>query len=503
MGRKRLFTREVYEQLEAGIATEPFCDFFADVALYVQDAFGDLELENNLDNIQNYLRDVSDLNDYTEAKLKEIFQNVEAVDKRYAGIFRAQTETLQAYHTVVKRLTEEIGNKNFVTDFDASVFFSSMAFESSFLLQMKWQELLDRPADEITEEEYMALASLVIRTGDAELLEDMLNLCYDYSDVEKNEAGGISVTVVSYTAGEKLEKFAEAVNAATVILQAGSMVGVGNIDNRTRESAIRINQLLQTFLPLGSSLDVATTENMQGDRKVTSERLIEISYNTEGELELKFFRYPGKNQVWIEQQPTIISISRAVTGESGERQAFDESFQYMSGYIGNSTVTGAVSKETVNQVLSTLIGKIPGSGVVSSVQSIITSGVNASNNPTEVCGEIADVGILADQFQLTYVSSDVNGEASSHTYSLYPSATTLDWVNAFNEYMQNGSGAEHAEACGFKELPGGEVTIGYLMTNPNEVSEMLDVLDKKLIDKSQTGDSKEEIIDIYQEIRNE
>lgn len=502
MGRKRIFTAEVYEALESGISTEPFLDFFGDIPLHIQDAFGNVTLDEDMDNIKKYMRDISDLNDYTEEKLKEIFLNVEGVDKRYGGIFQAQADTVQAFDTIVKRLTEEIGNKNFVTEFDTTAFITSVAKQANILLQMKWKEILQKPVNEITQEEYMQLAELLVRSGDAELLEEMLNLCYDYSDVESRSVGGITVTVVSYNASEKLRQLTDAVNAVMMILEVSCMQGV-DVDNRTRENAIRINQLLQTFLPYSGSLDIATTENMQGDRKVTSEKLIEISYTSDGLLQLQFFQYPGKNQVWIEQQPTVISISSAVTGESGERLAYDESFQYMAAYIGNDTVLQSVSQETVSQVLSAFIGEIPGSGVVDSVQSIISAGIDAAKNPTEECQEIADVGILADMFQMTYVSSDINGEASLHGYSLYPSATTANWVKAFNEYMQNGSGAKEALGCGYSKLPGGELTVEYLMAHPNEVCEIFKMLDEKLVFDNETDSYKEQIINIYQEIKNE
>lgn len=502
MGRKRIFTAEVYEALESGISTEPFLDFFGDIPLHIQDAFGNVTLDEDMDNIKKYMRDISDLNNYTEEKLKEIFLNVEGVDKRYGGIFQAQADTVQAFDTIVKRLTEEIGNKNFVTEFDSTAFITSVSKQANILLQMKWKEILQKPANEITQEEYMQLAELLVRSGDAELLEEMLNLCYDYSDVESRSVGGITVTVVSYNASEKLKQLTDAVNAVMMILEVSCMQGV-DVDDRTRENAIRINQLMQTFLPYSEALDIATTENMQGDRKVTSEKLIEISYTSDGLLQLQFFQYPGKNQVWVEQQPTVISISSAVTGESGERLAYDESFQYMAAYIGNDTVLQAVSKETVSQVLSAFIGEIPGSGVVGSVQSIVSAGINAANNPIEECQKIAKVGALADLFEMTYVSSDIDGNVNLHVCSFYPTQETAGWVKAFNEYMQNGSGAEEAQACGYNDLPNGELTVAYLVTHPNEVCAIFNMLDIKAEYDVKISKYIKDIEKIYQELENE
>ncbi len=499
MGRKRIFTAEVYEALESGISTEPFLDFFGDIPLHIQDAFGNVTLDEDMDNIKKYMRDISDLNDYTEEKLKEIFINVDSVDKRYGGIFQAQADTVQAFDTIVKRLTEEIGNKNFVTEFDATAFITSVSKQANILLQMKWKEILQKPANEITQEEYMQLAELLVRSGDAELLEEMLNLCYDYSDVESRSVGGITVTVVSYNASEKLKEIAEAVNMALIILEASCMAGV-DINEDTQRNAIRINQLLQTFLPYSGALDIATTQNMQGEQKVTSERLIEISYTRDGLLQLQFFQYPGKNQVWIEQKPTVISISSPVSGQTGENKAKEESFQYMATYIGTDTVGQAVSQEMVNQVLSTFIGEIPGSGIATSIQSIVSAGVDAAKNPTQECWEIAQVGELADLFDMFYVSSDINGDANLHTYSFYPGLETEDWVKAFNEYMQNGIEEKEAQACGYNDLPNGELTVAYLVTYPNEVCAIFDMLDVKAKDDSKISRYKQDIIKIYKEL---
>ena len=501
MGRKRIFTQEVYEALERGIATEPLIKFL-NMTVHVYNAFEDPQLEEDFSNMERYMRDVSDLNHYTAEKLEEIFGNVQKVDKRYGKIFETQAETIGAFDTVVKKLTEAISNKNFVTEFDDIAFFTSVAQEGNILLQMKWQEILQKPANEITQQEYMQLAELLIRSGDAELLEDMLNMCYEYSDVESRSVGGITVTVVSYSASDKLKGLANAANVVLRILQESCMEGV-DINMNTRRNAIRINQLLQTFLPYSETLDIATTENMMGDRTVTSEKLIEISYTDDGMLQLQFFSYPGKNQVWTEQKPTVISICTPVSGQTAEDQAKDESFWYMAAYIGDDTVGQAVTKEAVNQVLAALIGEVPGSSVVTSIQGFVSAGVNAAKNPTENCRQIGDVGKVADIFELTYVSSDINGDASLHMSSFYPGQDTAGVVAAFNEYMQNHIEEKEAQACGYNKLPEGELTVAYLVMHPDEVCAIVNMLEEKAKNDSESDRFRREIEDIYQELRNE
>lgn len=173
MGRKRMFTSEVYEALQSGIAEDSvwgsITDFFSNISLRTQNVFSQIELEEDFSNMNSYLHDISDLNNYTEEKLKEIFLNVEAVDKRYEGIFLTQAETMNSYKTVIDKLTEAIGNKDFENSFDETAFLLSVSNEKHILLQTKWEEILSKPANEITQEEYLEAAELLVRVGDAEL----------------------------------------------------------------------------------------------------------------------------------------------------------------------------------------------------------------------------------------------------------------------------------------------------------------------------------------------
>lgn len=113
------------------------------------------------------------------------------------------------------------------------------------------------------------------------------------------------------------------------------------------------------------------------------------------------------------------------------------------------------------------------------------------------------MGELADLFDMFYVSSDINGDANLHTYSFYPGQETADWVKAFNEYMQNGTGAKEAQACGYNDLPNGELTVAYLVMHPNEVCAIFDMLDVKAQNNSEINKYKHEIRNIYQELGNE
>lgn len=321
-----------------------------------------------------------------------------------------------------------------------------------------WQEILCKPANKITKQEYLQLADLLIQTGDAKLLENMLNQCYDYIGTEKWYYEGRTVTVRSYHTNEKVKELTAAVNEKLLLLQTACVGKEMEINRQIRRNAICINQLLQIFLPFSEDLDIATTENIFGEEKITSERLIEVAYDSDKQLQLQFFQYSEENPDGENQQPTVITVSNAVTGMTGDSKIRDD---------------GYTDRE-----------RFPYMGESMRFADIIL------------------MGAVIDTFDITYVSFEIKGMVNLHAYSLYPSETSQDWIRAFNEYMQSGSGALHARPCGYTELPEGELTMEVLMTYPDKVCEMFDTLYEKEIIGYELN-MHQEMLDIYWKITKE
>lgn len=321
-----------------------------------------------------------------------------------------------------------------------------------------WKEILCKPANKITEQEYMQLADLLIQTGDAKLLEDMLNQCYDYIGTENWYYDGRTVTVRSFHTNEKVKELTAAVNEKLLLLQAAGVGKEMEIDGQIKRNAICMNQLLQIFLPFSEDLDIATTENIFGEEKTTTERLIEVAYDSDRQLQLQFFQYSEENPDRENQQPTVITVSNAVTGMTGQSKMRDDGYKDRERfpYMGESM-------------------------------------------------RFADVilmGAVIDTFDITYVSFEIKGMVNLHAYSLYPSETSQDWIRAFNKYMQNGSGAPYARPCGYTELPEGELTMEVFMTCPDKVCEMFDTLYEMEIIGYELN-IHQEMLDIYWKITKE
>lgn len=321
-------------------------------------------------------------------------------------------------------------------------------------VQVDWQEILYKSENEITQQEYKQLAEILIQSGDAEILENMLNLCYEYTGTEKQSVEEATVTVRSYHSNKKVKELAAAVNRRMLFLLAADMGKEVEIDGQMRRNSICINQLLQIFLPFSEELNIITTENMFGESQTTSEKLIEVTYDSHRQLQLQFFQYTEKNQVGEKQQPTVISVSSELTGIIGKYQLYDEAREYGE--------------------------KIPYMG------------------EDMIFADVSNVGMLINEFEMTYVSFDIKGALDLHAYSLYPSATSQDWIRAFNEYMQKGNGALHAKACGYTELPDGELTMTYFMTHLSEVCEVWDILRAK--GQMNCVNIDREIMDMYFEM---
>ena len=480
MGRKRVFTEEVYEELKKGIATNSFFDFFNDIPLYINNAFGEVGLADDLSNIENYLRDVSDLNNYTEKKLDEIFNNVKDVDAQYAKIFSAKSEMLKDYGTVLQKLTEAIGNKSFNTDFNREGFLASICEESNTMLQLKWQEILSRPQDTITDEEYTQLASLLIRTGDIHILEQMLNMCYEYSEVSTFSEGGYQTTVrVVYEVGEKLKKLAQAMNSVMKVLLAYDKEAESVMVSR----AIRYNQLFKVLLAHDDKLEIVSKMGQDGKTIETlNEKLIQISTNDEGELVIGY--YPYLTGVGFEhyavQEKRFLVISGVSSGSGAWQAVLEEAMNYINAYSGvDQNVMDAVSQETVNQIIGACYGEVPGVSILSALISIADTGVKAEDTTIVKAEEIANIGNVLNQFEVLYVSSTVDDDMYQREFSIYPNITTQLKIDAFNEYMQKGSGKIYAADIGYNELPGEKLTFGYITEHPGKVANMLSLLAKE------------------------
>ena len=174
MGRIRKFTQEAYDALQSGVSDDgEILDFFSDIPLNISNFFNSLELEDDLSNFQSYLRDISDFENYTAKKIDDIFRDVINVDETYATIFRDFNDRMTDFDTIINKLKESISDVNFENNFSKDGFINSLPKETENIIGVNWKNILDKDADDISDEEYNMIAEYIIKNGDADILEEI------------------------------------------------------------------------------------------------------------------------------------------------------------------------------------------------------------------------------------------------------------------------------------------------------------------------------------------
>ncbi|WP_075718728.1 hypothetical protein [Roseburia sp. 499] len=80
---------------------------------------------------------------------------------------------------------------------------------------------------------------------------------------------------------------------------------------------------------------------------------------------------------------------------------------------------------------------------------------------------------MMEQFALIYVPCTEEEQKDGHLTKIATTGETQRKIDAFNEYMLNGSGKQYAESIGYMELPEGKLTIEYMMENQEEIVDMI------------------------------
>ncbi len=99
---------------------------------------------------------------------------------------------------------------------------------------------------------------------------------------------------------------------------------------------------------------------------------------------------------------------------------------------------GTLSDSVVNQITSSLIGKIPGSGIISSVCDICDNSESKLETAETISvSEFANhIGWIVDEFGLICVANDVNENPETCKIYLYPGPETKKIVESYNKYMK-------------------------------------------------------------------
>lgn len=106
---------------------------------------------------------------------------------------------------------------------------------------------------------------------------------------------------------------------------------------------------------------------------------------------------------------------------------------------------------------------------------------------------------VMEEFELAYVACEKEEQKDGTLIKMVATEETQRKIDAFNEYMQNGSGKQYAKCIGYTELPEGKLTMDFLMENQEKVVEMIDIWQEKRNMESDM-DAEIEIYMIYKEL---
>lgn len=454
----RKFTQEAYDALQEGVADDcgewtGVIDFFSDVPMQVTNFFDTVELQDDLSNFKSYLEEVADLNDYTAKEIDEIFGDVINVDEHYAGLIGNINEQMQNYDNVVKKLRDCISDSGFEANFSKETFLKELPEETQMLLGANWKNILSKDVEDITEEEFNMIAEYLIKTGNEELLEEMLRYCYTIVEPEngvKNptvfQNGLLSTTEkYRYRINEKFLGLAAAVNRVTTVW---TTIDYGLKEDEEREkwitTAMQYNAFLTGFSK-NTDLVMVTETASDGTIRYMNKKLFDIEWNLDGSISVTYYPYFSTPTTLEEEKRNMetMTTSAADYDQAGQDALIQQGFKYINVYSGvGQSAVGAMTEETVNQISSALIGKIPilgeAVGVASSIGSVLEAGSSAveTNNVILKSEQIANMGWMVDEFGLLCVGNDVDGDVSKYGVFLYPGKNTQQTVDAFNTYME-------------------------------------------------------------------
>ena len=320
MGRIRKFTQEAYDALQSGVSDDgEILDFFSDIPLNISNFFNSLELEDDLSNFQSYLRDISDFENYTAKKIDDIFRDVINVDETYATIFRDFNDRMTDFDTIINKLKESISDVNFENNFSKDGFINSLPKETENIIGVNWKNILDKDADDISDEEYNMIAEYIIKNGDADILEEILVDCYTIKKPKNGERNPVvfdngiegKTEKYWYSLNKKYNGLSAAINRVTQIWIAIGYTSESDERNRWISTAAQYNTFFKEF---GKNKDLVMVREIKldGTIKELNSNLIDIKNNKAGDLTAVYYPYFS--------QPTIIE------GEVNNKKVMTTSF---------------------------------------------------------------------------------------------------------------------------------------------------------------------------------
>ena len=490
----------------------------------IQYWFKDISLKNDLSNVEQYHKDIIDKKNASSDKINDIFNKVKEVDHNYSLVFNQNKELLQAYNSLVKGFLESMGN---IPDFDVNSFIDSIGSCYYKMTLFQWEEIMNKSWDKITYAEYEKLAWMMLTTKDLVILETMLQKCYDLQlEVAMMFIAFKGAPTYLFNKNPKMYCLNNCMQAMTNSLLLGAdsadpLMKARLMNEETLATAIHNAQLMQAIflydLPRNefiSSLD--HTPSLKFDVDKNGDYLLTIRTTVFYELD-----YGYKTDTSYRSDSHTLTVTKPVYGKTADEINKKQYKQLISSLVGLSTGDYVTTFASSAIDIASLFGA-PLTGGASTVLGTF----NALMDPIQkiedrgnykIITDIGNIGVVADSFNLYYVSSDIDNKPASVSISLYPTISTGDvlstqqCVHNFigNLYNPSSSDAYKIDSARFVLEEKGYITpkaallhdpalleseerrlLDTILSDPKTVSNMLDILVESRINLNDLIDNK-------------
>ena len=375
-----------------------------------------------------------------------------------------------------------------------------MTVNADGTITANWDEVekvLSKPAEEITQEEYQALALLYLNIGETEL-SYFLELCMDRtSDVDipwykemiqmgTNFSGGEDFSEWTVNT-EKLDKLIEQVSIASDGTLA--MLRVMDRENKDEQGQIlreQRNVIVQRMTLLEVTGEVGTFRGEYQAEHPT----IRIKKNEDESLTMSFCQF---RNIGSEVSPTMsnlgkstINISRTKNGENIDRDALKDTELSFAGYFAGGSL--------VDETWSFMIDEISGEMISMGSEHLGTYLVEKTGKEAleNVIGYVPIAGDIAG-FAIDMAESRAEAEAaqkfitgqfdtleSAMIYRAFDCSVNFvqyDTVDNEQLALYTQSGRKTADIINsVNDALGTEITDADVVTKPNEISNLIDQL---------------------------
>ena len=531
MGRTWKFTEQIYEELRENVEKKITTEFPAGMLGAGEwgmcgnpfEKYAD-EVERGISKMNTYVDMINEAEGFNKAKLDRVFNQIAEVDRNYGSQIKKCTEDIGHYNNVLEQLVGVMeqafsgsSNGNAVFDFDREAFRATVKADKNAMDIAYVDRILSKDVSQITEEEYMEIAALLINQGrDTTLIQYILNSGYlwNFTDVWESEFG------MSPEAVEGERQYSNAVflpNEKYALLEAAlkefasTLVMNKPLDNASTQYLDMLNNAIMYTNLLDMAWEhmydskwgypIDTKEEYE---KLVLKDLFTIEYGTTSIGENAGFLVEIKNCYGFGAHYDL-EILKPFNSQSAPKGMDDLENAHINHYLKLDMSDRAyLSADIINRILGTEENKIKNNsmkymmdllhlgdyaGAVIKVSGLV-SGVSADfekhKEQQEVIDKFQKEGSLGSAIQTLdmYCSvGEYRGEENSAEITVYPTSVTEERIELVNRLLEEGN-EDYLKNVDVSNLPDGRLTVEFAIEHIDEVDKILDILEGNVREES-------------------